>query len=115
MHALSGNCHHNIFFILVAKIRVLTQVVNSQTFYYSVEVQEFLYPFSKSATPVSIIHTQSSTNCPCIHLRVNREYLIAGKFNSNGIMTLASNGAIVERWSTVNYSDAKELVKEVYS
>jgi len=105
----------HIFFFIVAKVRVLTQVINSQTFYYSVIVQEFFYPFSKSTSPVSILHTQSSAECPCIQLKVNREYLIAGNFNSNGIMTLPNVGAIVERWSTVIYSHVKKLVEEVYS
>ncbi|XP_065916438.1 uncharacterized protein [Dysidea avara] len=99
----------------VAKVRVLTEVVNSQTFYYSVVVQEFFYPFSKSAVPISILRTQSSANCPCIQLKVNREYLITGNFNNNGIMTLPNDGAIVKRWSTVVYSHVKELVEEVYS
>jgi len=89
--------------------------MNSQTFYYSVIVQEFFYPFSQSTAPVSILHTQSSVACPCFQLKVNREYLIAGHFNSNGIMALPNDGAMVERWSAVVYSRVKELVEEVYS
>ena len=99
----------------MAKLRVLTQVVSYEALYYSVRVLQYFHPLSKPANPVSIIHTQSSDDCPCISLKVNKEYLIAGYFKDNGILYLPSDGALIERWETTDRSRVKELVKKVYS
>lgn len=99
----------------MARVRVLTQVVSSEALYYSVSVQKYFHPSSKPANPVSIIHTQSSDDCPCINLKRNREYLIAGYFKDNGVLFLPSNGALIERWGTTDQSRVKELVAKVYS
>ena len=99
----------------MAKVRVLTQVVGSEALYYSVSVQEYFHPLSKPANPVSIIHTQSSDDCPCVKLKVNKEYLIGGYFKDNEILFLPSNGALIEKWENVVRSRVKELVIKVYS
>lgn len=99
----------------MAKVRVLTQVVTKEALYYSVSVLEYFHPLSKSANPVSIIHTQSSDDCPCVNLKVNKEYLIAGYFKNNEILLLPSNGALIEKWEDVVHSRVKELVTKVYS
>lgn len=99
----------------VARVRVLTQVASTEALYYSVKVQQFFHPSSKSANPVSIIHTQSSDDCPCVNLKVNREYLIAGYFKDNGILSLPSDGAVIERWENIDQSRVKELINKVYS
>ena len=99
----------------VSKVRVLTQAVSNEALYYSVSVLQYFYPLSKPANPVSIIHTQSSDDCPCISLKVNKEYLIAGYFKDNGILYLPSDGALIDRWETTDRSCVKELVKKVYS
>ena len=99
----------------VAKVRVLTQVVRPEAQYYSVSVKEYFHPSSKTVSPISIIHTQSSNACPCVNLKINKEYLIAGFFKDGGILFLPSDGALIERWGNVVYSDVKELVLKVYS
>ena len=99
----------------MARVRVLTKVATSEALYYSVSVLQYFHPLSKPANPVSIIHTQSSDDCPCISLKVNEEYLIAGYFKDNGILFLPSDGALIEKWETTNRSRVKELVKKVYS
>ena len=94
---------------------MLTQVVSGEVLYYSVSVQEFFHPLSKPANPVSIIHTQSSDDCPCVNLKVNKEYLIGGFFKDNDILSLPSNGALIEKWENVVHSRVKGLVTKVYS
>lgn len=115
MHALFFALITCSFFILVVKVKVLTQFVKPKTRYYSVIVQEYFHPLSRPANPISIIQTQSSKDCPCVNLRVTKEYLIAGYFKDSGALFLPSNGALIQRWGNVVHSNVKELVKKVYS
>ena len=98
----------------MAKVRVLTQVVSRKTLYYSVSVQEYFYPSSKPANSVSIIHTQSSEDCPCVNLKVNKEYLIGGYFKDNEILSIPSNGALIEKYENIVHSRVKELIAKAY-
>jgi len=99
----------------VVKVKVLTQTVSPQALLnYSVNVLEYFHPLSRPANPVSTIYTQSSDDCPCVSLKVKKEYLIAGYFKDNGKLFLPSNGALIERWGSVG-SNVKELVTGVYS